>query len=288
MEEAPDIVINEEAPPVVSETPLMRTTIREQITPYLPPPMVSAMRQIDPQLEEFIGPEPSITILGTFALALVLWQILLRATGRGGKAIQDDDDQEDTLLRQTNQQYFDSTILLCGPSLAGKTSLFYTLVYPEQTMLGTVKSVSSNAGFKEHEQDSKVWRYLDTPGYWGADKLISVVIEKENIDRIILVLDSTQPVSKAADYLYALVQQNLSIPILVACHKAKAPKAKNFRRIKLNLRNELERLEKLRSNDNTTLQDWDAVLGSLDICSCSVDPPLLEDIRSFCFEGKLN
>lgn len=279
----------EEMIPIVAAQPVFRTTIRETVSPYLPPPVVIAIAQFDSQLKPFVGPEPSVTMLGSLALALLLWQFLMRATGRGGTAIQDDDDGEDTVIKQKNQRYFDSTILFCGPSLAGKTSLFYSIVYPERDFpLGTVKSISSNTGYVENNHDSKVWRYLDVPGHWGASKLESVVLQKETIGRVVLVLDSTQAVSKAADYLYSLVQQkqqkDLNIPVLIACHKAKSPKAKNFRRIKLNLRNELERQEKL-SNSPTNIQDWDSVLDSYVFCSSSVTPPLLEEVQSFCQTG---
>lgn len=272
--------------PIVPATPIFRTSFRQKITPYLPPPVVTAMRQVDPQLEPYIGPEPSVTIFSTLFLALFLWQVLSRVIGRGGgKAIQDDDDQEDLGLKQKDNRYFDSTLLFCGPSLAGKTSLFYSLVYPDRSKpLGFVRSISSNIGYLE--RDSKVWRYLDVPGHWGASKLVSVVLQKETIDRIILVLDSTQPASKAADYLYALCQEKNNIPTLICCHKSKAPKAKNFRRIKLNLRNELERLDKLSAN--ALGRDWDDVLGELEFCSSSINPNLLDDVQRFCHTGALS
>eukprot|EP00980_Cylindrotheca_fusiformis_P026467 scaffold16213_cov69-Cylindrotheca_fusiformis.AAC.1 len=75
--------------------------------------------------------------------------------------------------------------------------------------------------------------------------------------------------------------------ILIACHKAKEPKAKNFRRIKLNLRNELERQEKLNAGGgkNNSSQDWEEILESCIFCSSSVNPPLLEEIQSFCSTG---
>ena len=87
---------NEDVPPIVpAEAMLMRTTLRQNLTHYLPPPVVNAIRQVDNQLETYIGPEPSVTIFSTFALALLLWNFLIRATDRGGggKAIDDDDDQ---------------------------------------------------------------------------------------------------------------------------------------------------------------------------------------------------
>lgn len=282
----------------------MVTAMKQHITPYLPPPLVAAMAQIDPPLEPFLGPEPSMTLLGTLLLGFIVWK-LLQFLGGGssrGSAIQDDGQDDDVASNKKNksQRSFDSTLLFCGPSLAGKTSLFYKLLYPKRSFpLRTVQSLSSNVGYRQ--LGGITWRYLDIPGHWGPDKLVSTVLQKQNdnmIQRIVLVLDSTQAVSKAADYLYALVQyqqtqqqqqsqKDDSLKVLIACHKAKAPKAKNFRRIKLNLRNELERLDKL-SSQPTSIQDWDEALNEFDFCSSSIDPPLLQDIQSFADSGKLS
>ncbi|CAJ1961741.1 unnamed protein product [Cylindrotheca closterium] len=284
----------------------MVTTMKQHITPYLPPPVVAAMAKIDPPLEPFLGPEPSMTLIGTLGLGFIVWKVLSLLLGGGGgtstssgSAIQDDDQDDATNPSSKNksQRSFDSTLVFCGPSLAGKTSMFYKLLYPQRpfSRMGTVQSLSSNVGYKQHSDVQ--WRYLDVPGHWGADKLVSTVLKQQQnmVQRIVLVVDSTQPVSKAADYLYALLQYqqqqqqqaSKSLTVLIACHKAKAPKAKNFRRIKLNLRNELERLEKL-SSQPTKIQDWEDALSSFEFCSSSVDPPLLQDIESFCESGKLS
>jgi signal recognition particle receptor subunit beta len=302
---------------VVEATPLFQTTLRQKITPYLPPPMVVAMRKIDPQLEPYVGPEPSMTILGTICLGLFLWQLLIRScgcgrggAGGGGKAIQnDEDDDEDNLLLKQESRYFDATILLCGPSLAGKTTLFYTLVHPNTNNNNnttktntTVKSIKPNTGFVVQQNNGKIWRYLDAPGHWGASKLRSTILlddkKESSVQKIILVLDATQPVGKAADYLYAICNQqqqqhnsknhHKTTKLLVACHKAHAPKAKNVRRLKLQLRAELERLEKLelKNNNNSSGEqetDWEQVLEQVEFCASSCDdPPMLEGIHRFC------
>ena len=300
----------EDVIPVVEATPvvLFQTTIRHKMTPYLPPPVVMAMRRVDPQLEPYIGPEPSITIMGSLFLALLLWQVVVRcggsvtALGRGrGKAIQghDDDDDEDLLLRK-DTRYFDATILLCGPCWAGKTSIFYRLTQPItlQRSIRTVKSVKSNIGYIEGKSDNKTLRLLDVPGHWGPTKVFQTVrFDKERVERIVVVVDSTQPVAGAADYLYPLLLRKQQpafpdIPILVACHKSKAPKAKNFRRIKLQLRTELERLDKLTAkNKDSTMQpiDWSKALQSdtIGFCSSSCDPLQLTELKEFCLNGRM-
>jgi len=285
-----------EIPVVVEATPLFQTTLRQKITPYLPPPVVVAMRKIDPQLEPYVGAEPSITIMGSLFLGLLLWQLFMRIGGSGGgKAIQNDDDDDDALVPKETR-YFDSTLLLCGPSLAGKTCLFHALVHPGLKNLATVKSIKPNTGFVTLD-DKKICRVLDAPGHWGASKMVSTVLETDDLsspDRIVLVLDSTLPVAKAADYLYSIISHapsdsDTTQGVLVACHKAKAPKAKNTRRIKLQLRTELERLDSLSvGKENGDTKDWEQILNSsVTFCASSCDPPILDEVRSFLQTGSV-
>jgi signal recognition particle receptor subunit beta len=290
--------------PIVEATPLFRTTIRQKITPFLPPPVVVALRRIDPQLEPYIGQEPTVTLIGSLLLAVFLWKLFGSTLGRKGKAIANLEEDEELIQ---DDRYFHATLLFCGPSLAGKTSLFYQLLHPEYnslstaaattTRIRTVKSIKSHRDFwvvGEKNQTQTTIRVLDTPGHWGPTKLIDTFVKKETIDRIVLVVDSTQPVAVAADYLYALLSlssANRKIPIMVACHKSKSQKAKNFRRIKLQLRTELERLTKLDTNNNKdiTPQDWDRRLQTCGFCSssCCEDPLVLDELKAFCQTGTL-
>jgi hypothetical protein len=165
-------------------------------------------------------------------------------------------------------------------------------------------SIKANTGFliETTNNDGKgkrtTWCYLDTSGHWGASRLVSMVVEKESINCLVLVLDSTQPIRKAADYLYALLLQqqqqqkqgssfrfkysNQQSSIALACHKSKAPKAKNVGSLKLQFRNELERLSKLDATTNsttTTTTDWDDVLNNrVRFVTTMVDPPLMNEL----------
>ena len=285
--------------PIVEAIPLFRTTVRQKITPFLPPPVVLAMRQIDPQFEPYVGPEPTITFIGSLLLAVFLWKLFGSTLGRKGKAIANLEDEDEVVTTQ-DDRYFHATLLFCGPSLAGKTSLFYQLLHPNtnsglsSTRIRTVKSIKSHRDFwvVNENKGPKTIRVLDTPGHWGPTKLMDTSLKKETIDRIVLVVDSTQPVASAADYLYALLSSDRKIPIMVACHKSKSPKAKNFRRIKLQLRTELERLAKLDTNtkDNSRPQDdWDQLLQTCGFCSssCCEDPHVLDELKAFCETGTL-
>lgn len=270
-------------------SPATATRLRLQITPYLPPPMVVAMKTLDPKLEPLLGPEASITLLGTVMIGLLLWKVLSMVFGDSSAAkrgaIQDEED--DDAIVDYKEIYYDGTVLFCGPSLAGKTSLFYSLVNPTNIYpIRTVSTLKPNTGFVS--QQNSIWRYLDTPGHWSPTKLVStVLIPSTRIERIVLVLDSTQSVSKVADYLYELLRHYQGT-ILVACHKSKEPKAKNVRRLKLQIRTELERLSQLDSS-STPQSDWEDVLSKrIVLVSTSVNPPLLEELREYLETGKVS
>jgi signal recognition particle receptor subunit beta len=279
---------------------LLQTTLRESIAPYLPPPVLKAIKEIDPQLEPYVGPEGCITIVGSLLLAYALYQLVRSIFGSsssssslgGGKnkAIQEDYRDQDILpVSNEKSRPFDGTIVLCGPSLTGKTSLFYRLIQQEQQQKWkTVRSIKSNTGFLEHNR--KVLRVLDTPGHWGPEKLIRAV-PLQDIDRLLVVVDSTQPVAPAADYLYAILKQQKSksksnnTSVLISCHKSDHPKAKNARRIKLQLRSELIRLSKLDNVDDENDNYWEENLNAIPLCSSNVDK--LNAVREFCETGAI-
>lgn len=270
-------------PPPHEATPSFQTMVRQKLTPYLPPPVVVAMRRLDPQLEPYVGPEGSVTIFGSLLLAWLMIRVVRLATsvaaggGRGGgRAVQEDAHDHAILPSDATNRHFDQTMLLCGPSLAGKTSIFYGLIGSAGETPGrngtsnlasirTVRSIRSNTGFLE-TANGKTWRILDTPGHWGPQKLLDATPTGQ-VDRMVLVVDATQPVASAADYLYALVMASRtpdgragggSWNLAIVSHKNDHPKAKNPRRIKLQLRSELERLSQLRADDPKIV--WDSIL----------------------------
>lgn len=297
--------------PVADAIPLFQTTLRQKITPYLPPPVVSAMRTIDSQIGPYIGPDASINVLGSLILAWLLWQVVRLVAGfssssaSSSRAIQRDVADLDILPPDATTRHFDGTILLCGPSLAGKSTIFSWFIQGGSAAISTlsipftVRSIKSTTGFIEltssNNTKTKIWRLLDTPGHWGPEKLLQV-IPPDQVDRILLVVDSTQPVAGAADYIYAVLLAGGGSPrtapttlakILIVCHKSKHPKAKNARRLKLQLRSEFERLNKLRGDDNI---NWEDLLNNnLAICSSSVLDKAVDmaDVEAFCETGAL-
>lgn len=250
--EKPEETSKEEEIVVVDAEPLLQTKIRERVVPYLPPPVVRGWRQVDPILEPYLGPEPTVTLVGSLLLGVLVWQILkILSSLSSGRAIVDDDDDE-VISSSHRKQDFTSTILLCGPPNAGKTRLFYHLCFG-QTNVPTVTSLRANV-----EVSSEKIRFMDYPGHASlqSPQFLDVLDTSKGI---VLVLDTTQPVASVADVLYQLLSHadktNQVLDIFVACHKSDAPGSKNWRRIKIQLRTELERLLKVRSMELDSTED---------------------------------
>jgi signal recognition particle receptor subunit beta len=109
---------------------------------------------------------------------------------------------------------------------------------------------------------------------------------------LVVVVDSSQPVAPAADYLYATLKSTISNgtdstpSILIACHKSDHAKAKNARRIKLQLRSELIRLGKLDNGDQKEMDspiNWEETMNAVPLCSSTVSD--LKQLRNFCETG---
>ena len=273
---------------------LFQTKFRESVTPYLPPPVIKAIKEVDPLLEPLVGPEASVNIFGSLLLAWFLYQVAQTlfssgsSVGSGSKNTAIQEEEQDILPSNADtSRPFDETVLLCGPSLGGKTSIFYTLLQKgENSTPKTVRSIKSNTGFLETSE--KVLRLLDTPGHWGPKKIFRVV-GLQDVQRLVVVVDSSQPVAPAADYLYEVLKSTISNGatgspnILIACHKSDHSKAKNARRIKLQLRSELVRLGKLDNDGSEDPVNWEEKMNAVPLCSSTVSD--LKDLRAFCETG---
>jgi len=271
-----------------------RTRFRLALSPYLPPPVIKGMAQLDAGLKPLVGPEASMTLGMTLVLGLMILQLLKVFASGGpsstGKAIADDDDDANAsaALTQQNADEYGTTVILCGPMSSGKTRVFYHLCHNDANM-PTVMSLRANAALlspkEEKDNDNrKPLRVLDYPGHSGLqDDLFLQMLQTCNKTkssagvRMVLVVDSTIPVTAAADVMYDLLQHasNLhtssasKLDILVACHKSDLSSSKNPRRIKLTLRSELEKLIQVKA---TTLEDdtsvvpwWKDTPGDLDL-----------------------
>lgn len=233
-----------------------RTKLRKGLTPYLPPPVIKAMNELDPLLEPYVGPEASITVSSTLFLCFVIFQCmkLLSSLSRGGKAVADD-DEDDALGKLNQTDDFGETVILVGPMWTGKTRLFYHLCHGDAN-LPTVMSLRANVALVPavEEGKDKPVRVLDYPGHASLnDALFAEMMKSKPIPRIVMVVDSTQNMAPAADVLYDLFQfvkdnyANTKLNVFVACHKSDLSTSKNHRRVKIQLRTELEKLIQVRA-----------------------------------------
>lgn len=290
--ENPKTTPDEEEILVVDAELLLQTRIRERVVPYLPPPVVKGWQQVDPILEPYLGPEPTVTFVGTLLLGVLVWQVLkILSSLSSGRAIVDEDDDQ-VISSSYKTKDYTATILLCGPPNSGKTRLFYHLCFG-QTSVPTVTSLRANV-----EVSSNKIRFVDYAGHASlqSQQFLEVLNDARGI---VLVLDTTQPVASVADVLYQLLthadKTNKVFDIFVACHKIDAPNAKNWRRIKIQLRTELERLLKVRSMEQDSAQDdlwWtpgkpvdfeNLQMAQLQFCSTSCESCVgMNELASFC------
>jgi Signal recognition particle receptor beta subunit len=230
------VVESEQAVPI-------RTTIRRAVLPYLPPPLVRTIRHIDPLLSPYVGDEASITIMGSLLIAYLVY-FLLKLSSFSRKAIVD--DEEEAFANSLQQKSFSKTVLLVGPPRVGKTRLFYQLCHD---ILGakTAISLRPNVGFKDET------RFMDYPGHSALGALPMDVLSSS---RILLLLDATQPAAAAAELFLQLLMAIPKKPtVLVLCHQSDKTGAKNSKRLRLQLRTEMERLLKTTHAD-ANLQGW--------------------------------
>lgn len=249
---------------------LWQTTLRESVlSPFLPPPVTRAIvNDIDPFLKPYVGPEATInvtvTLMTVWFVTWLMFRIVQLAT-RSGRAVADDDDNNHT-SKSSLENNFDATVVLSGPRNSGKTRLFYQLCFDEGD-LPTLMSIQANVGIATHadslDTDSSNIRYMDWPGYAPLEDpvLTPVIVASKKPVRLVLVLDATLPVNTATDTLDQWLSilhaqqtstnnrsrrtndnKNAKTTIFVACHKMDLPKAKNEKRIKIQMRTELERL----------------------------------------------
>ena len=274
----------------------LRTSIRNAVSPYLPPPLVQAIHDtIDPVLKPFIGDEATITIAGSLLLAFLIYQILKVLSLSNRKAVINDDADDVLLEKILSEQTYQDSVLLLGPSLAGKTRLLYWLCH-DAPSVKTVTSMRANVGFKTLQTNNKTIRFMDYPGHLSlhSPQLLDALDQ-----RICLVLDSSQPVGPAADILFQL----LTIPLLpsktkrdivIACHKSDLKGSKNQKRIKLQLRTELEHIQKSQTNcvwwtPGTPLVWDDIPVANIYFVStsCEGDPSSMKELELFLCEGTL-
>ena len=250
-------------------TRIYLTKTREIVTPLLPPPIVTAARVIDahPLVNAYVGDEATAAFVSAALLALLVYRIaraLNSAAFRRSTLHEDVDDSikpADVGLKKGFD--YDDTAVLFGPAGAGKTVLFRGLCYGDNQVGGgksspfhTVMSLRANAALLQKKEGGRLaLRLIDQPGHPVLlSRLPPTLLEAS---RAVLVVDSTKPVAEASEILYDVLTDpsicNVwnkgggKTEVLVCCAKSDIKGAKNWRRIKIQLRTELERLVKVRA-----------------------------------------
>ena len=225
--------------------------------------------------------EPGTAILlSVFAgfVTLRLFRALGLSSAFGGRSTLHVDEEEEYDVLQSKASTagvggtagesiaYGDTVALCGPCGAGKTRLFHALCCsqgnPQQggpTVVGTVTSMKASAGYTSGNDGNDAVRLIDYPGHPALRPKLASVVSASS--RLILTLDSTRPIAEGAAILHSILTDGdvvsewkkilnaaaagEKIPILVVCTKSDMSKSKNWRRMKIQMRTELERLEKI-------------------------------------------
>lgn len=240
------------------------TELRGIISPFLPPPVLNLIHNVDTneQINQFIKHEPSMKILVASLSLYILYIITsslfsFEGKRKAVKGLVDDEPEGNVLSNLSNDKLYKDSVILFGPCHSGKSVLFNRLV--NEKMVETVTSLKANVEIVDGV------RIVDYPGHITLSaKLPSLMVPATNgkqssgAIRALLVVDSTKPLSGAGEILYNSILTNSSfvnewkktkegsfIHIMVVCNKSDATGSKNWRRVKIQLRSELEKLKKI-------------------------------------------
>lgn len=196
------------------------------------------------------------------------------------------------------QPSFRETVVVCGARDSGKTALLHRLC--DAAAAGgegkesygsswdpptTVTSLSANVGYicprydatgesnGNNGRENMAMRIIDYPGHPSLLSQLTTLLLPSATSRVVFTLDATQSITEGAALLYRYilihpqVRQSWSkagrtLMILVVCTKSDSFGAKNYKRMKIQLRNELD---KLRMVDLAITDSSNATNGDSDI-----------------------
>ena len=230
---------------------------------------------------------------------------------------------------------FKETVVICGASNSGKTALLHSLC--DNTNAATmnppmtVKSLSANVGYVicpwEDANDNTnsgnmTIRVIDYPGHPSLLSQLTTLLLASAASRLVFTIDTTQPVTEGASLMYQYIlthsqvrqswaKVSKTLEVLVVCTKTDAKGSKNYKRMKIQLRNELDKLRKvdMAIKESSTIDDDDndntktmlQVKGkSIDLDNLGLDVPVslhfvesgfgekdnMEEIRDFVINGE--
>ena len=166
---------------------------------------------------------------------------------------------------------FDETVVICGASGAGKTALLHCLCNENDGDLCqppiTTTSIVANVGYmcipsdstdKAKDKESMTVRLVDYPGHPSLSTQLTSMLLPDQTSRVVFAIDATKPVNHGVAILYKAIFTNSQVRsawetsgkkmvILIVCTKEDDKRAKNFKRMKIQIRNELDRLRKVDS-----------------------------------------
>ena len=165
---------------------------------------------------------------------------------------------------------FDETVVFCGASGAGKTVLLHCLCnendggscMPPMTATSLVANVAYISTRDSADVDSKnetaSVRLVDYPGHPSLSTKLTSLLLPDQTARVVFTIDATKPVTDGVAILYKFILTNNQVrsawkasgkklSILIVCTKEDDKKAKNHKRMKIQIRNELDRLRKVDS-----------------------------------------
>lgn len=290
--------------PLINDLPTMShdeihklTQARLLISPYLPPPLLNAMKSIDtnPNIQSVFGQteEPSMIILSSILMIVLIGYsvkfLSFLISGNAVEGLHDDEDSpegrvlsdlysgDDKNNKGKNRGLYNETVVIFGSSYSGKTCLFHTLLSSKRHtkeksgIPKTVMSLKANVSMltnDDQRDDEKMIRLVDYPGHITLSAHLPSLLfpsassKSGDTIRSLLVVDSTKSVSEAAMLLYNVLtngsifnkyhNSNIMFHIMVVCNKSDATGAKNWRRCKIQLRSELDKLKKISSSVSTS------------------------------------
>ena len=231
---------------------------------------------------------------------------------------------------------FKETVVICGASNSGKTAILHSLCDNTENSTTnhppmTVTSLSANVGYVVcpwEDADDKTnsgnmtIRVIDYPGHPSLLSQLTTLLLASATSRLVFTIDTTQPVTEGASLMYQYIlthsqvrqswaKVSKTLEVLVVCTKTDAKGAKNYKRMKIQLRNELDKLRKVDmaikessttdNDDNDNTKTMLQVKGkSIDLDNLGLDVPVslhfvelgfdekanMEEIRDFVVNGR--